>query len=351
MPIVASPMDTVCSPELVELLALKGMVGFLHRNMTYSEKVKAIQDFTFKYRPKSSLERYEKYDYINYGIAVTTALENVEDLLRFQLQHDLDNQFPALRIWLCIDTANGFHQNTEDAILRLREMELYKKFEHKIILVVGNVASKEGYKFLAQFPEVDAIRVGISNGSPCTTGLVTGMGQGIVSSILECASVRSYPKIIADGSVKHTGDIIKAIALGADLVMAGSMFAGFAESAGKLIKPKKKFLFFKWDNKDSETWTKEFRGMASYGAAQESQRVSGITKAILPEGEATAIKYKGKVTPFLESLKSALGSAMSYQNAHELLNLRNNIIATDAISQQTYFSHMERGPFIKYAAK
>ena len=151
---------------------------------------------------------------------------------------------------------------------------------------------------------VDAVRVGIGSGSVCTTSIQTGIGIGQVSSLLDVYFAREESnlkiKIIADGGIKSPGDIVKAIALGADAAMLGRMLAGTKETPGEVIKY------------DDQLW-KKYRGSASFGVKMKNEFI---------EGEETMVPYKGAVKNVVDGISDGLKSSMSYMNCFNLNELR-----------------------------
>jgi IMP dehydrogenase len=181
-------------------------------------------------------------------------------------------------------------------------------------LLVGNVATGEGFAFLAE-AGADAIRVGIGGGSICKTRIMTGIGVPTLSSVVDCYRVKvensnfSRVSIIADGGVRYPADLVKSIAAGADAVMAGRIFAGTLESPGEIV------------NIDGKTM-KVYRGMASK-EVQEDRR-GGMRPGTCAEGVSTYIPLKGKAYYVIEEFCGGLRSAMTYVNALTLNELREN---------------------------
>ena len=186
---------------------------------------------------------------------------------------------------LVIDTAHGHSQGVMDIVKQIR-----KAFP-EIDLIAGNVATAEATEALIAIG-VDAVKVGIGAGSICTTRIVAGIGMPMISSIAECAAAaakRGIP-VIADGGIRTSGDVVKALAVGASAVMAGNLFAGTDESPGELI------LY------QGRTF-KEYRGMGSIGAMRRGSRdryfqddfelESGTSPAGKPQhGEAGARRHR-----------------------------------------------------------
>jgi IMP dehydrogenase len=209
---------------------------------------------------------------------------------------------------VCIDVAHGYHKKVAEMI------EIIKGHPSEDIsnlkVIAGNVATLDGVAFL-QDSGADAVKVGIGAGSVCTTRTVAGVGVPQWSAILECASIKEeFPNlmIIADGGVRSSGDIAKALAAGADVVMLGNMLAGTDEAPGDIVEDK---LYTYAD--DNRPKYKRYRGQASFGSNGERYVKEGI------EG---MIPYKGPVAPVIQQIKAGLQSSMSYVGARNLVEFR-----------------------------
>ncbi len=209
---------------------------------------------------------------------------------------------------LVIDTAHG-HSNAVIKTLK----ELKKKFE--VDLIAGNVATKEGAGDLIE-AGADAIKVGIGPGSICTTRVIAGAGVPQITAIKECYSVAKQHgvPVIADGGIKYSGDITKAIASGAHSVMIGSLFAGTAESPGEIILYQGRSY-------------KVYRGMGSLGAmaqgAKDRYGQEGVdTPKLVPEGVEGRVPYKGPLSQSILQLIGGLRSGMGYCGCSTLNELR-----------------------------
>ncbi len=210
-----------------------------------------------------------------------------------------------------IDTAHG-HSSTV--------LESFKKIRKKINLpiVVGNIATPEAAKDLIKLG-ADAIKVGIGPGSICTTRIVAGVGVPQFTAIQEISSISNRNKIpmISDGGIRYSGDIVKALAAGANCIMAGSLFAGTDESPGEV------FLF------QGRSY-KSYRGMGSLGAMARGSAdryfQDEINEAVklVPEGIEGRIPYKGQVSNVLFQLTGGLRSGMGYTGSKNLTTLRKN---------------------------
>ncbi len=205
-----------------------------------------------------------------------------------------------------VDTAHGHSHRVLEAVKMIR-----KRYEN-LLIIAGNVATAEGTEALIE-AGADVIKVGIGPGSICTTRIVTGIGVPQLTAILDCsrAAQKHNRPIIADGGIRYSGDIVKALAAGADAVMLGSIFAGTDESPGeKVIVHSRAF--------------KEYRGMGSEGAmkegssdryAQEGQR------KFVPEGLEGLVPYKGSVRDIVFQLVGGIRAGMGYVGARNLQEL------------------------------
>jgi len=306
-PIIASPMDTVCNGVMASTLDLCGLVGIIHRFQSIEEQVREV-----KLCKGAS----------NVGIAVGVSGDYRKRLT--SLISYLERESSNTKIWICFDTANGFTKQMEIALKWYKNK--FNSKEH--VIIAGNVASGEGYQFLSDL--VDIVRVGIGSGSPCSTPAVAGVGQGMISTIMECNEARSGALILADGGIRSSGDISKALAVGADFVMCGSLFAGFSESPGEIVDG-----------------YKNYRGMASAGAAQKQNEIQGTNKLILAEGVEHKVPFKGPVIWAIPQLIMGLKTSMSYIGASNLKEFHNYFREVlDSVVKLTYFSQVERKPHI-----
>ncbi len=213
---------------------------------------------------------------------------------------------------IVIDTAHGHSSRVIEAVTAVRSK--YPEIE----IIAGNVATAEATKALI-YAGVDAVKIGIGPGSICTTRVVTGAGVPQVTAIIECveAAKGSGVPIIADGGVKFSGDVAKAIAAGADSVMIGSLFAGTEEAPGEVI-------LFQGRN------FKTYRGMGSIGAMKRGSsdryaQESVVTDAkYIPEGIEGRVAYKGTVAEMVTQLVGGLRSGMGYTGCKSIEELQTN---------------------------
>ncbi|MDR2047946.1 MAG: IMP dehydrogenase [Treponema sp.] len=198
--------------------------------------------------------------------------------------------------FVVLDTAHGDTKNVMDAVA-----EIKKKFA--VPVIGGNVARKDGVRRLIE-AGADAVKIGIGPGSICTTRIVAGIGVPQFSAVWDCAeeAAKHGIPVIADGGIKFSGDIAKAIGAGADAVMIGSLFAGLKEAPGKEI------LF------DGRIY-KEYRGMGSLGAINDGsgdRYQIGKDETPVPEGIEGRVPYKGELKNYLFQLVSGLRKGMGY---------------------------------------
>ncbi|GAB4374218.1 MAG: IMP dehydrogenase [Acidobacteriota bacterium] len=211
---------------------------------------------------------------------------------------------------LCVDTAHGHSRRVLDVVDTLRER--YPDVD----LIAGNVGTEEGARALVE-RGVDAVKVGVGPGSICTTRVISGVGVPQLTAIIEAARAcrRHDIPVIADGGVKFSGDVVKAIAAGADSVMIGSLFAGTEESPGETV------LF------QGRTF-KEYRGMGSLAAMREGSRDRYAQddqhdpSKLVPEGIEGRVPYKGRLRDLVYQLVGGLRSGMGYVGAASIGELQ-----------------------------
>ncbi len=228
---------------------------------------------------------------------------------------------------VCIDTAHGHSKGVLQAVAATRTK--WPKLE----LIAGNVATGQGAYALVE-AGVNAVKVGVGPGSICTTRVVAGVGMPQLTAIADCvqaASGRGVP-VIADGGVKHSGDVAKAIAAGAETVMIGSLFAGTDEAPGEIIL---------YQGRSYKT----YRGMGSIGAmrAGSSDRYFQGGRAetkLVPEGIEGRVPYKGPLRESIYQLVGGLRSAMGYTGCATIGEMRQNARFVKMSSQGLRESHV-----------
>ena len=287
VPFLSSAMDTVTESTMAIAIAQNGGLGIIHRNLSTAEQVNEVK----KVKKKNLLV----------GAAVGTSSE---DLTRTKSLIDADVDL------IVIDTAHGH----SDKVVKI--LSKIKKLSFKKPICVGNIATPEAA--LKLYNEgADILKVGIGPGSICTTRMIAGIGVPQITAVLEVKKRKKKKKvkIISDGGIKFSGDIVKGIAAGADAIMMGSIFAGTDESPGKKYKYKNKFY-------------KSYRGMGSIGAMSAGssnryfQKNHKDKSKFVPEGVEARVVYKGSVDKILYQLQGGLRSSMGYIGARKIINIR-----------------------------
>jgi IMP dehydrogenase len=284
LPIVSSPMDTITETEMAKAMNKAGGLAIIHRYNTIEAQATMV---------RTSLNM--NGDRCAAAVGVTgDYFERAQELVK-----------SGAKI-LCLDIAHGHHSLMRDALRILR-----REVGPDIHLMAGNVATLEGFVDLATWG-ANSVRVGIGGGSICSTRTQTGHGVPTLESVVAAKMGKSQGKfsdvaIIADGGIKNSGDIIKALACGANMVMIGSLLAGTDECPGEVIKT-------------SEGKFKTYRGMASKDA-QMAWR--GKTASL--EGISTVVPYRGPVHTALKNLERGIKSGLSYSGARSIKELQQKV--------------------------
>jgi IMP dehydrogenase len=281
VPFISANMDTVTGPLMASTLRQEGAVGVIHRFMAFDEHVDAVRD----QRDPRILCIGVKEEDLNKVRAIGN---NAEAVL--------------------IDVAHGHHKRVVDMIKAVREIN------PALFVIAGNVATFSGAWDLL-LAGADSIKVGVGPGAACSTRTVAGAGFPQLSAIMNASlAVREYEKyhgkratLIADGGIKKSADIVKALAAGADTVMIGSLFAGTDESPGEVVV--------------SETGRmKKYRGSSS----SEVNQYLGLDRTA--EGVATLIPYRGSVRKIVQDLAGGVRSGLSYAGCSTIEELHNDQI-------------------------
>ena len=282
LPIMSSPMDTVSEVDMAVAMAKAGGLAVINRYNSIVEQghlvslaATAISEITDD--PLVAAAIGVSGDYMERATTVVALGANV----------------------LCVDVAHGHHIMMKKALQELRNA-----FGDDIYIIAGNVCTLEGVNDVADWG-ANAVRCNIGGGSICSTRIVTGHGLPGLQTIFDCARTDRDVKIIADGGIKTSGDIVKALAAGADFVMCGSLLAGTEESPGQVI------------SLPDGSRMKEYRGMASKDAQMDWRN-----KSSTPEGVASYIPYKGSVTDILADLEGGIRSGLSYTGARTIAQLQ-----------------------------
>jgi len=277
LPIVSAPMDTVTGAFMATTMWEHGGLGIIHRYNSIQGQCQLLRKAQAGINKRVGAAIGVSGDYLERAIALTKTGANI----------------------LCVDVAHGHHAMMRHALGVLRNT-----LGSDVHIMAGNVATLDGFNDLADWG-ANSIRVGIGGGSICSTRIQTGHGQPTLASVMDCGASDRDALLIADGGIRSPGDIVKALAAGADLVMVGSLLAGTAESPGKVF-----------EQKDGHC-VKAYRGMASREAQIEWRgRVSS------DEGVSRFIPYKGSVVPILESLDKSIRSGLSYSGAMTIRELQ-----------------------------
>ncbi|MBK8200759.1 MAG: guanosine monophosphate reductase [Bdellovibrionales bacterium] len=295
-PFVSANMDTVTEHEMAIGMNQLGAIGILHRFMSISEQVEQVAKI------KASGAR---------DIAASIGVnDDFKDRAKALVESGVNI--------LTIDIAHGHS-------VAMIETLVWLKTEFPAIqLIAGNVATPKSTEDLIE-AGAHAIKVGIGPGSMCTTRIITGCGVPQLTAISLCAQV-ARPKgipVIADGGIRSSGDIIKALAAGADAVMLGSLLSGTIESPGPI-----------------HNGMKQYRGMASK-SAQASWR-GGVPEGMAPEGESTLVPVKGHISDVINELSGGLRSGMLYINALGIEDIRANSLFVE-MTPMGYFESRAHG--------
>jgi IMP dehydrogenase len=272
IPVISANMDTITESDMAIAMHKQGGLGILHRFMNTAEQVAEV------IKVKEA------------GCQIISASVGVgED------SKDRAKQIVKAGVnLLTIDIAHGH------SVQMIEMMKWLKDTFPQVELIAGNLATPEAAFELIQ-AGADAIKVGIGPGSMCTTRIITGCGVPQLTAIALCVEVARQHNVpvIADGGLKNSGDIMKALAAGADSVMVGSLLSGTLETPGEIIHGRK-----------------AYRGMASR-KAQDSWR-GGIPEGMAPEGESTTVAIKGHAFDVVSELCGGIRSGMSYVNAQSI---------------------------------
>ncbi len=278
MPLIMSPMDMLASPELMKLLIEKNIFTTIHRYFKSPEEQLKIVDEIQVENPREkvwfaigSMQKYQKW--------IEILLDN--GIVRFM-----------------VDMAHGDSISCVETIEYLRHLELNRKIE----IIAGNVVTKAGFDRL-QSAGANGIRCGIGGGSICASREKCKVGVPQLTCILDCAE-RKNPEtiLISDGGIRNSGDIVAAIAAGADLCMCGKIFASTDLAIGTCYNKRKEIV----SSDSDEIFYKEYRGMASKEARNSVLSYASV------EGVSGLIRYTGKTEDMLKDIELNLKAAQSY---------------------------------------
>ena len=297
-PLISSPMDTVTETSMLVAMSGLGGLGIVHRYNTIGQQSKLVHMSHSLGAENVGAAIGVSGDYLERAKAAVMAGANV----------------------LCVDIAHGHHTMMKNALKNLRSM-----FDDTVTVIAGNVATLQGFNDLADWG-AHGIRVGVGGGSICSTRIKTGHGVPTLQSVIDCSSSDRDAALIADGGIKTSGDVAKAIAAGADFVMLGSLLAGTDETPGEKV----------W-SPEKGTWVYPYRGMASVEAQIDWR---GHTASV--EGVASSVPAKGPVKGVVEDLIRGLRSGMSYSGAKSITEFQ----ATSTFIKQSGSSQVESSTHI-----
>jgi IMP dehydrogenase len=293
IPIISSPMNTVSEYEMLWAMMNLGGTGVVHRYMPIDDQMQQLWNI---WDIQCSAEELPFF-----AIGATGDFKDrISKLYEVGVRK------------FCIDVANG------DSEVSIQACKWIRQQLNESILMAGNVCTSDGYKRLID-AGANLVRVGIGPGSACSTRLVTGHGVPQVTALMAARYAKEslglkdeQGTIIADGGLKNSGDIAKAIAVGADCVMLGSLLAATNEAPGEVHKD---ILGNKF---------KVYAGMASKEGRKFNGWFSEEDASYIPEGESTRLPLKGPVKKIVEGLVGGLRVAMSYTGARTLKEFRDN---------------------------
>jgi IMP dehydrogenase len=298
-PVVSAAMDTVTEDGMAIAMAIEGGIGVVHRNQTpenQAEQVAAVKAAAVP--AEATLASLDGRGRLRVAAAVgvgTDSIARAEALVRAGVDA------------LVVDTAHGHTRNVIDALRRYRD-----SYGIAIDLVAGNVATPEGTTALIE-AGADGVKVGIGPGSICTTRIVAGVGVPQLTAIMMCAAVAHQHDvpIIGDGGIRYSGDIVKALAAGADTIMLGRLLAVAEESPGEAERVGGRVV-------------KEYRGMGSLGAMSAgSDRYPQVDRRkLVPEGVEALVAVAGPLAGILYQLIGGTKAGMTYCGAESIADLR-----------------------------
>ncbi|MBM6727827.1 IMP dehydrogenase [Limosilactobacillus ingluviei] len=306
LPFISAGMDTVTESSMAIAMALQGGLGVVHKNMSIQAQASEVANvkgvaLTGNFT-KAAVDDQNRL-LVAAAVGVTSdTFERAEAL------------FEAGADAIVIDTAHG---HSAGVLRKIKEIRAHYPDQ---TLIAGNVATGDATRALFD-AGVDVVKVGIGPGSICTTRVVAGVGVPQITAIYDAATAaKEYGKpIIADGGIKYSGDIVKAIAAGGNAVMLGSMFSGTTEAPGEVFE-------------DHGKKYKAYRGMGSVGAMAQSHGSSdryfqgGVNEAnkLVPEGIEARVEYKGDVADIIFQMVGGLRSGMGYCGAADIQSLIDN---------------------------
>lgn len=276
LPLMTANMDTITESNMANFVGSKGGIGVLHRFMSIEENIQQFKQCQYT-------------AFVSIGCSLAE-LERAEALKN------------AGANYFCIDVAHAHAKYVGKTLKELR------KLLPEACIMAGNVATYAGADYLASCG-ADIIKAGIGGGSVCSTRIKTGFGIPMLTCIQECT--RTSRSIVADGGLRSPGDIVKALAFGADFVMVGGMFAGTRPTPGNVI-----------ENADGSK-VKQYRGMASKEAQEDF--LGGMPEWKTAEGVATTLPYREDEEAIIADIIGGLRSGLTYAGASSIRELQRKL--------------------------
>jgi len=281
LPVMTANMDTITEDEMANFIGERGGVGVLHRFMPVDRNVEMFQACRFN-------------PFVSIG-CTPGELERAEALRDAGAER------------FCVDVAHAHAKYVGKTLKEIRRM-----LGKSACIMAGNVATYAGADYLASC-SADIVKVGIGGGSVCTTRIKTGFGMPNLTAIKECSRVDR--SIVADGGIRYAGDIVKAIAFGADFVMIGSMLAGTAPTPGPVLERR---------TEDGQACkVKVYRGMASSEVQEEFH--GGMAEWKTAEGIATEVPYREDHEAIVADIVGGLRSGLTYGGAITIKELQRKL--------------------------
>ena len=277
LPVMTANMDTVTEQGMADFIGARGGIGVLHRFCSVEENL-------------AMFKRCAHPTFVSVGTA-EAEMERVEALK------------DAGAEYFCVDVAHGHAKYVGKMVKRMRQVL------PNACIMVGNVSTYAGADYLASV-KADIVKVGIGPGSVCTTRIKTGFGVPQLTAIQECA--RADRSIVADGGIRTPGDIVKALAFGADFVMVGGMLAGTRPTPGEPIR-----------DAAGKPTHKIYRGMASKEAAED--HLGGLTGWKTAEGVTTRVPYREDEDEIIADIVGGLRSGLTYAGANTIRELQRKL--------------------------
>jgi len=312
IPFVSAPMDTVTEAKLAIALAGLGGIGIIHRNLTIEDQANEVKEVK-KVRSASSGQTL----LVGAAVGASSFEKRGEALIK------------AGADAIVVDSAHGFSKGVIEAT------KYIKKNFPKVEVISGNIATADGAKELIK-AGADGLRVGMGPGAICTSRIISGMGVPQITAILEVNKVakRFSVPVIADGGIKFSGDIVKALATGASTIMMGSFFASALESPGRVVilrreQVPQRFLSI-FEKKQRRFSFKEYRGMGSTTAMKKGARVKSEDefhgknykdRVLIAEGVEGLVPIRGTVEELIEQAVGGIKSGMYYTGAKNIKEL------------------------------